>query len=178
MAHRQARQRGQQQRRVRRLNVLVNVGGGLLEHERPKVRDLRHERVALGVQRGRQLDLVADWEVLAGGRFDTSTTRTKHTDFGLDVFKLLLEVAELLVCNGRLVGREGWRGHGWDWWGAREVVLNEPQEYQGASEIELSYWAKPFIRGSCLSALSGVWFVPPPGQPMAAGIPSNQALST
>jgi hypothetical protein len=52
---------GQQQGRVGRLDVLVYVGRGLLDDQRPEVGDARDDLVALFVEGLVELDLLADW---------------------------------------------------------------------------------------------------------------------
>jgi hypothetical protein len=50
----------QEQGGVRGLNVLVNVGGSLLENESPEVGDLSDKLLALGIQVLAQVVLVAN----------------------------------------------------------------------------------------------------------------------
>lgn len=60
MAHGEGGEGGQQQGGVGGLDVLVYVGGGLLEDEGPEVGDLRDGLVPPGVERGGEVDLLAD----------------------------------------------------------------------------------------------------------------------
>ncbi len=98
-------ERVEQHGRVGGLDVLVEVGGRLLEDEGPEVGDVGNDLGALGVEVGGELGLLADCvcvslfvSVVFFSRFFSGFR--KRTELNLDILKVILELLELAEGDG------------------------------------------------------------------------------